>query len=60
MQGAPLIILPLTLFSGFFINSNGIPVYFYWIRYFFFFFFINSNGIPVYFYWIGYFFFALD
>lgn len=33
LQGAPLIILPLVLFSGFFVNSNGIPVWFDWIKY---------------------------
>mmetsp|Transcript_20390 Transcript_20390/g.49326 ORF Transcript_20390/g.49326 Transcript_20390/m.49326 type:complete len:724 (-) Transcript_20390:11-2182(-) len=29
---APLFILPLMLFSGFFVSSTGIPVYFDWIK----------------------------
>ncbi|KAI9354871.1 P-loop containing nucleoside triphosphate hydrolase protein [Zopfochytrium polystomum] len=30
---APLILLPLMLFSGLFINNGGIPAYFDWIKY---------------------------
>ncbi|EKX39026.1 hypothetical protein GUITHDRAFT_58672, partial [Guillardia theta CCMP2712] len=33
VQIAPVFILPLTLFSGFFVNQKGIPVYFDWIKY---------------------------
>lgn len=29
----PVILLPLLLFSGLFVNSNTIPVYFNWIKY---------------------------
>lgn len=29
----PVILLPLLLFSGLFVNSNSIPVYFNWIKY---------------------------
>eukprot|EP00741_Cyanophora_paradoxa_P002545 tig00000605_g2469.t1 len=30
---APVLILPLMIFSGFFVNNGGIPVYFDWIKY---------------------------
>mmetsp|Transcript_26239 Transcript_26239/g.42976 ORF Transcript_26239/g.42976 Transcript_26239/m.42976 type:complete len:702 (-) Transcript_26239:333-2438(-) len=30
---APMLILPLMVFSGFFVNNGGIPVYFNWIKY---------------------------
>jgi ABC-type multidrug transport system permease subunit len=29
----PVILLPLLLFSGLFVNTNSIPVYFNWIKY---------------------------
>lgn len=29
----PMVILPLMVFSGFFVNSNAIPPYFNWIQY---------------------------
>jgi len=29
----PMILLPLMIFSGFFVNNGGIPVYFDWIKY---------------------------
>ncbi|EKX39023.1 hypothetical protein GUITHDRAFT_76679 [Guillardia theta CCMP2712] len=33
LGSAPIIIFPLMLFSGFFVNQKGIPVYFDWIKY---------------------------
>ena len=32
-QVAPPLILPLMIFSGMFINTDSIPVYFDWIKY---------------------------
>jgi ABC-type multidrug transport system permease subunit len=33
LQVVPVVLMPLMIFSGFFVNSNGIPVYFDWISY---------------------------
>lgn len=33
LQVVPLVMMPFMMFSGFFVNSNNIPVYFNWISY---------------------------